>query len=631
MRISEEKIEEVRAAADIVEVISDYVQLKRRGQNFIGLCPFHNEKTPSFNVTPHLGIYKCFGCGKGGDVFTFLMETEHIGFMESVRTIAEKVGVVLPTQEVETEENAEIDSIHHALRFAARFFWEQLTQTPTGKALGLGYFRGRGFSNETIKAFGLGYAPDQWSGLLDTATRHHIRTDFLAKAGLILPNKDETSYYDRYRGRVIFPIFSHIGKIVGFGGRILTNTKDQPKYINSPETAVYKKSQILYGLYQSKNEIRKTEEAILVEGYTDVISLHQAGVKHVVASSGTALTPQQVKLLSRYAKRVLMIYDADAAGVNATLRGIGLVFSQGLSAEIVELPEGADPDSFVQKFGGEAFLNYIQKHKQRFIAFKLKQAQKSGVWQTAEGRAQTVHELMQTIAAIPDAINRDFYIREAAETLNLPEATLRTGIKAPRQLEASLQNPVRAFSKNEKVLAPSAANRILDTPSAAEKALLRLMLTQPSAVVFHILAYVNAGEFQEGVAQDLFLEILHLYQEEQFQVERLVRGEFGVILRDLVAELMVPAMEVSDNWAKRIKGANLTMDRNPYEVAEDAMTRLKLAQVDRAIHETRTALAATQQAQTDPTPLLAQINALHELRKQVERRDFLQSVDNEAS
>ncbi len=326
MRIPEETIEAIRAAIDIVEVVGEYVPLRRRGANWFGLCPFHEEKTPSFSVNPHLGIFKCFGCGRGGDVFAFIQQIEHVSFVEAVRMLAERAGIPLPDGEEEADDPR--PALYHALRFAARFYFEQLTQSEAGQ-VARAYLKQRGIHPEAVRRFGLGYAPNAWDALLKAATEAGIRSEVLEQAGLVLPRKERGGYYDRFRHRLMFPIFSHTGRVVGFGGRLLEPDPEQPKYINTPETPVYHKGRILYGLYQARQALRTQEEAILVEGYTDVIALHQAGIEHVVATSGTALTPDQARLLARYVRRVVLLFDADAAGQQAALRSIELFLERG--------------------------------------------------------------------------------------------------------------------------------------------------------------------------------------------------------------------------------------------------------------------------------------------------------------
>ncbi|MGH2568688.1 MAG: DNA primase, partial [Bacteroidota bacterium] len=326
MRIPNEKIEEIRAANDIVEVVSAHAPLKKRGKNFVGLCPFHQEKTPSFTVSADKQMYHCFGCGRGGNVFTFVMEFEKVSFVEAVRSLATRAGIAIPETETQYEQSGEIENLYNACRFAGLHFYTNLLQSDEGKAA-LDYFHRRGFTDETIRTFGLGYSLNSWDGLLQKAQEEGIGTDYLVKAGLVRTREDG-SLYDYFRGRAMFPIFSTTGRVVGFGARKLRDDDPLGKYINSPETPVYNKSRVLFGLFQAKDAIRAENNALMVEGYADLISLYQAGFQNVVASSGTALTEEQVQLIGRYTKDLTLVYDADSAGSQATLRGVDVVLQQ---------------------------------------------------------------------------------------------------------------------------------------------------------------------------------------------------------------------------------------------------------------------------------------------------------------
>lgn len=636
MFIPDEKVEEVRDASDLIDVVSDYVRLKRRGANYFGLCPFHNEKSPSFSVNPGMGIFKCFGCGVGGDVFQFVMRVEKLSFPEAVRTLAEKAGIPLPEQEEQGPAASEAESVYQALRFAARFFYGQLTRTDAGRPA-LDYLVKRGFTARAIKQFGLGYAPDRWDGLLTEAAAHHITPEVLEKAGLVIPRKGGNGHYDRYRGRVIFPIFSHVGKVLGFGGRILTDAKDQPKYINSPQTLVYDKSRVLYGLYQGKQAIRQSEEVILVEGYTDVISLHQAGVQHVVASSGTALTQEQVRMLGRYAKRIVMLYDADAAGENAALRGIDLVLEQGLSAYAIELPGGEDPDSYVREQGGEAFEAYVREHRQDFVAFRYAQARRGGALDTPEGEAGTMHAVVASIARMPDPLMQETYLRRASEVLGVPDIRLHEAL-------AELQRDQRTRSRRPSPPPPAAPEGEVFTadpedgyeapaeaaaaqqaePLPEEKTLLRLMLEHGAPMVELILSHMGLDEFTDGPSRETAEHLLHLYEEERVDRRPFLDGSFGVAVQQLAAEVMVDLYEPSENWARK---QNITVPRfneDAHETAVSAMTLLKLDRVNEAIQQQRERIYRAAQAGGELRSLQEAMMALHDLRKQIEKRAFLE-------
>lgn len=411
MRISDEKKEEIRDATDLVEVVGDYVRLKRSGSGFMGLCPFHDEKTPSFSVTPRLGIYKCFGCGESGDVFRFVMEMEGVGFQEAMRTLAERYGVSLPVQEdpEQSEHQREREGIFHALRFAGLYYYRQLREEEEAEKA-RAYLKKRGMSPEMIKEFGIGYAPAGGEALLREASREGIETRYLEEADLIKPSNRGDGHYDTFRDRLMFPIFSPSGKVIAFAGRLLSDQK-AAKYINSAQTPVYNKSEVVYGIHRAKNEIRKKEEVILVEGYTDVITLAQAGIGNVVASSGTALTTGQIRVLKRYGSKLIMIYDADSAGQKAMERGLEVALVEGMEVEMLELPGGEDPDSFVRQFGKESFDELKQKQAADFVTFRLHKAEKEGEMESPSGRTHLIEGLLENIAAIPDALARQVYVQ----------------------------------------------------------------------------------------------------------------------------------------------------------------------------------------------------------------------------
>ncbi len=627
MMIPEDKVEEVKAATDVVDVVSDYVRLKKAGSNFKGLCPFHNEKTPSFNVNPSMGIYKCFGCGEGGDAISFLMKVEGLGFTETVRLLAEKAGIELPEEGAQDPHADEKESVLHALRFAARWYFEQLTRTDTGKQRGLAYFEGRGLSAETIKKFGLGFAPDQWDGLLKAAEAAQIKPEILDAAGLVLPNKSSDGFHDRFRERAMFPILSHVGKVLGFGGRVLPDSAPPtgdyvpPKYINSPETRVYHKSRVLYGLFQGKQAIRGEEEVILVEGYTDVISLHQADVENVVASSGTALTPEQVKALGRYAKRVLLLYDADSAGAAAALRGIDLILREGLAAYVVALPEGSDPDSFVQQFGGEAFRNYLQKNRQSFVHFKVATARRAGTLGTPEGQAEAARSVLESIAQIPDTVAQDGYIRVAAEQLGVPDIHLRVQfrdlVKGGRR-STPVPPPREAPPPDEGLPTP-----VTIAMRPEEGALIRLMLEHGRPMVEHVLGHMGLDEFSEGPVRQIVEQVLEQYQTGQIDREAFIGGAFGPAVQQIATGVLMDRHAVSKNWQKLAGIGVPELNGEPYDAAASAMMLLKLDRVEEAIALIIRKTYAAEQAGDDLTDLQRQMQDLQHLKAQIERREFL--------
>lgn len=626
MRLSDEIIEEVRAAADVVDVVGDYVRLKKRGSNFIGLCPFHAEKTPSFNVNPRLGIFKCFGCGEGGDVFSFVSRVENLPFPEAVRRLAERFGITIPEPEPEDGSGSVEESIYHALRFSARFFHDRLAQGGDAD-LARRYLQQRGLGTDIVKRFGLGYAPDSWDGLLTEATEASIQVETLEKAGLVLPRREGDGWYDRYRGRLIFPILSHVGKVLGFGGRILVDDPGQPKYVNSPETAVYHKGRVLYGLYQAKQAIRAKEEAILVEGYTDVIALHQAGVHHVVASSGTALTSDQVRLIARYAKRVLLLYDADDAGARATARGIDLCLEGGIVPYVVALPDGEDPDTFARKQGGEAFETFLAEKRQEFVAYLHEKARSEGTLDAPESRAAAQHAVVRTIGRIPDPLLRESYLQQAASVMDVPDVYLRRALDRERIQGGRRREPQgRAPSRPPEIAGirqtEGAEKPVFGEPLPEEKTLLRLMLENGSEMVAFVLSRTSLDEFTEGPARDAAGQLVRLYQEGQLDRRPFLDGTFGDGVRALASEVLTDAVEPSANWSKRrIEVPRLNEDA--HAAAAGAMTLLKLDRLDAMIADVRHALFRQEQEGGDVRALQEEMLSLQELRRQIEDRRFL--------
>jgi DNA primase len=425
--ISRETIDEVKSRMDIVDVVGDFVSLKRSGQNYKALSPFTNEKTASFYVVPAKGIFKDFSSGKGGDSITFVMEHEGMGYMEAIRFLAKKYGVDLQeeafTPEAERAQSTR-ESLYILMNYAKDYYKATLFDHDEGRSVGLSYFRERGFNDRTIEKFELGHSLNSWDHLSKKAVADGFSEEMLEKAGLLI-KRDDGKKYDRFRGRVIFPVHNLSGKVIAFGARILTKEKDQPKYLNSPETEIYHKSNVLYGLFQAKNAIRREGYAYLVEGYTDVISLHQSDIDNVVASSGTALTEEQIKLIRRFSENVTVLYDGDAAGIKAALRGIDLVLKAGLNVRIVLLPDGEDPDSYSKKMGSTELKQYLIQHTKDFISFKIDlYVRESG--NDPIRKAEAIREILTSISFIPDPLKRSVYLQETAQLLKLSESVLIT-------------------------------------------------------------------------------------------------------------------------------------------------------------------------------------------------------------
>jgi DNA primase len=424
-RIPESIIEQIFSTAQIEEVIGEFVQLKKSGSNLKGLSPFNNEKSPSFMVSPAKQIFKDFSSGKGGNVVTFLMELEQMSYPEALRWIAKKYNIEIPEERPQTPEEIAAGNLKEGVYLisdvAAKWYVQQLHETDQGKAIGLSYFKERGFTDETIKKFHLGYSPEQSSAFADYALASSYSEQSLEASGISMRN--ERGWYDRFRGRVMFPIHSISGRVLGFGGRILQSNAKAAKYLNSPENPIYHKSKVLYGLFQAKQEIVKRDEALLVEGYTDVLSFYQNGVQNVVSSSGTALTEGQIAMLKRYTPNITLLYDGDAAGIRASFRGLDMMLEQGVNVRVVPFPEGEDPDSFAQAHSTEELEKYIKSNRRDFISFK------TGVLiDEAAGdplkRAQMVREIVASIAKVPDRIGQEVFVKEAARLLDIDAAAL---------------------------------------------------------------------------------------------------------------------------------------------------------------------------------------------------------------
>ena len=427
--ISRDTIEEIRNRLDIVDVISDFVSLKKAGQNYKALSPFANEKTPSFFVVPAKGIFKDFSSGKGGDAITFVMEHEKMSYSESLRYLAKKYGVEIKEDRQSDESKAalsEREGLYILMNFAKDYYQTQLLTNEEGMSIGLSYFRERGFNDRTINKFELGYALNGWENFSEEAIAKGYNKELLEKTGLIVKKEEGTEKersYDRFRGRVIFPVHNISGKVIAFGARMLGKEKNQPKYINSPETEIYHKSDVLYGLYQAKNAIRQQDVCYLVEGYTDVISLHQADVENVVSSSGTALTESQIKLIRRFTENITVLFDGDTAGIKAALRGIDMILKGGLNVRVVLFPDGEDPDSYSRKVGTTEFQKFLIDHTQDFVSFKagLFASQAAG---DPIKKAESIKEIVTSIAQIPDPVKRSVYIQETSSLLKIPEEVL---------------------------------------------------------------------------------------------------------------------------------------------------------------------------------------------------------------
>ena len=431
--IDKQTVDKIMETAQIVEVIGEFVSLKKRGANYIGCCPFHNEKTPSFYVSQSKGIYKCFGCGESGNVAGFLMKHEHFTYPEALKWLARKYNIAVeeePMTEEEKRQQSERDNLFHVSEFAQKYFADLLYNDIDGQAIGLSYFHHRGLSDEIIRRFGLGYCKDKWSDFTDHALKNGYSIEVLEKTGLTIVKKPEdgeqggkTKRYDRFRGRVMFPIFSISGRVIGFSGRVLTSDKQAAKYVNSPESEIYDKSNSLYGIFQARSAIGRADMCYLVEGNVDVLSMHQSGVENTVASCGTSLTAQQVRIIRRYTNNVTILYDGDAAGIKATLKAVNLLFSEGMHVQTVLFPDGEDPDSYAQKYGSEQLQKYLREHAENFLMYRARLVGDE-INHDPTRKAAYVAEMVNSIALVSNIQEQSEYIRQCAYLFKTSEDIL---------------------------------------------------------------------------------------------------------------------------------------------------------------------------------------------------------------
>jgi DNA primase len=584
MKIPEETIQEIREATDIVGVVSQYVTLKKRGRTYMGLCPFHTEKTPSFSVDPVRGFYHCFGCGVGGNVFTFVMEMEKVSFPEAVRSLAEKAGISLPSFERDDEAAREAENLYLANRFAADFYQECLHKTESGRRA-LKYLEQRGFSMDTICTFGLGYAPNLWDGLVRKAERSRYPVRRLERAGLVVPRRGE-GFYDRFRGRIMFPIANPSGRIVGFGGRILQEGEKTPKYINSPETLVYRKGRLLYGLNLSKEGIRREDRVILVEGYTDVMRLYQSGVDYGVATSGTALTDLQARALLRYSRNVILVYDGDSAGFAAALRGVDVLLEAGLSVEVSPLPGGSDPDTLIRDKGKEAFFDLLKKRRS-FVDFGLEHM--GGLSADPGEQAAGLRALMETLSRVSDPLERSLMVREVAEKTGVQEKLLMDQIR-----KGAKEKP----DQTERKIAPVSTQR-----QNAEQNLIRLLLEDGHRWGTIVFRFVDPVHFQTPEARRIVEDIYR----------RFLKGEVAdaPMLMDIIQD-----DSSAQTYLSRVLAEDLGVETVRSRLGRDCVLLLREEEIRDQIQDVRRKIKQ-EQSRGKEAPQIGQIYV--ELKKELEK------------
>lgn len=551
MRIPENKIEEIRSTADIVEVISEFVQLRKRGRNFIGLCPFHTEKTPSFTVSEDKQIFHCFGCHAGGNVYKFLMEYEKISFIEAVQEVASRVGINLEFEEDTTGKETEQEILYEINVQAARYFSDNLLNSPEGE-VARKYFQERKVKLQTMRAFGLGYSLNGWENFVEYAKSQKIDFERAIQLGLIGQQSDGR-LFDKFSDRIIFPIFSANGRVIAFAGRIMENRESSAKYLNSPESLIYVKGRILYGLSFSKDEIRKLDKAILVEGYMDLISLYQNGIRNVVAVSGTALTEDQVQLLSRYTKNVVLLFDADTAGIKASMRSIELLLKRDIEVKIVTLPSGEDPDSYINKYGKEEFDELIRK-AQNFLEYQTEYYETNGFFDDHKKTAEAIRELVKLLALIEDELKRNLLLKSIAKRFNLRE----------KLLETELEKIIKTQAKQEitrQIIKDGRPNRektglhfaTLENKSGInyvlEKELVKLLYEGNREIIELIFNQFSPDDFNYQFHQDLVSIVYKAYQNsEDLNASTLVAKVKDEEQQAYLLEITFDKYSISKTW-----------------------------------------------------------------------------------
>ncbi len=614
MRIPEDKIEEIRSSVNIVDFISGYVQLKKRGKNFVGLCPFHQEKTPSFTVSEEKQIFHCFGCHAGGNVYKFLMDYKSISFVEAVQEVADYAGISLEYEKATDDKNKDlIEELYEINVQAARYFSENLLKRKEGE-IARNYFENRNIKIKTQKVFGLGYALPLWDDFVNFCRDNNIDLAKAKQLGLI-DAKEGGKFYDKFKGRIIFPIFSPNGRVIAFGGRILENTDRAAKYLNSPESEIYLKRKSLYGLYHSKEEIRKLDKAILVEGYMDLISLYQHGIKNVVASSGTSLTDEQARLLSRYTKNVVVIFDADVAGQKASMRSIEILLKQDFDVKILSLPENEDPDSFVNKYGKEEFEEYLHK-AMNFLEYQTEQFEKAGAFEDPKTYAEAIRELVKSAALVTDDLRRNLLIKSIARKFGLREKLIES------ELEKIVAKTKRSFSarpqKETKKITDAGlrttGNGIEKRISAVEKELLVLLFEGKEEVVKFIFDHISPDDFTNGKIKELAHLVFEGLVDGNVSTAYLVSKIEEEKIRNYILTLTLTEEPISSKWSEM--SFNGDIEKDSLKIASDAVKKFKTNQIDYKIKLKNEEIKKLSD-ETAIINLLSEIKKLQEQKKQL--------------
>jgi len=548
MQIPEHQVEEIRANTDIVDLISGFVQLRKRGRNYIGLCPFHNEKTPSFTVSPDKQIYHCFGCHAGGNAIRFLMDYKNISFVESVVELADNLGIKIEENAApNVEEKSEFEELYEINVLAAKYFSNNLLKNPKGE-IARNYFQNRKIKPKTNTIFGLGFSLNEWDSLLNHLKENKVNLQQAKDIGLV-DSKDDGNYYDKYRGRIIFPIFSPNGRVIAFGGRVLNPDEKTAKYINSPESKIYSKRKTLYGLYHSKEEIRRLDKAILVEGYMDVVSLFQNGVKNVVASSGTALTEEQVLLLSRFTKNIVVNFDADLAGQKAATRSIEILLKHGFDVKLILLPNNEDPDSYINNFGTEEFGKQVANAKD-FLEFQTEQFFNAGAFNDTKKSAEAIRELVKNVALIKDELKRNIFIKTISKKFNLREKLIEKELDnvLGQNITKEIQNEVRTERKNASNLNLLQGETESNFSFQFERDLIKLLLEGDSEIIECIFDGFQPNDFKNKVFNQIANNVESNYHKGIFKTSLIIDSLLDETIKTTALSLTLGEDVISERW-----------------------------------------------------------------------------------
>lgn len=575
--ITPETIDKIMDATRIEEVVGEFVNLKKRGVNLIGLCPFHNEKTPSFNVSAVRGIYKCFGCGKGGNAVNFLMEHEHYTYPEALKYLARKYAIEIDEEKPSPEMQEALDekeSLFNLSAFAQKYFEETLHNSEEGKAIGMTYLKERGFSLETIKKFGAGYCLNQWDSFTLHAKKNGYKKEYLLKTSL--SKERDQQLYDTFRGRIIFPIHNLSGRVLGFGARIMTSEKNKPKYINTAESDIYHKSKVLYGLYFSKSAIAREDNCYLVEGYTDVMSMHQAGIENVISSSGTSLTTEQIKLIRRYTSNITLLFDGDPAGIKAAFRGIDMILEEGMNVRLVLFPDGEDPDSYARKYRPVEVKEFIETNALDFISFKtnllLGETKNDPI-----RKAGLIKEIAQTISLIPEPIARTLYIQQCSELMEIDERLLVAEVNKLRRQKFSRD---QRQGPQEELPAPTEEKHLQQQPVQVanghqEKEIIRMLLHHAGKEI----QFEGEDEFGKPVfiSNRVIDFVIDDFNDDQLVFDnQTCQTIFNIFARFRLKDSIPPQQEFFNHPEESIRNLAIDLLTSPYTLSENWKTRHRI-------------------------------------------------------